>query len=118
MEAGLVVPKRDLHPEHSHLSPRRALDELERLRPDTEDLVVCHGDYCPPNVLVTDGAVSGYVDVGEVGVADRWWDIALGTWSTTWNFGPGHETQFLAAYGVDHDDRRCAFYRLLYDLVS
>jgi hypothetical protein len=58
------------------------------------------------------------VDLGELGVADRWWDLAVATWSITWNFGPGYEDLFLASYGAVRDDARTRFYRLLYDLVS
>lgn len=115
--AGLIRPD-DMHPEHADLNPAQALAELERLRPAREDLVVCHGDYCLPNVLITDGRVSGFLDLGELGVADRWWDLAVATWSVTWNLGPGWEEAFLSAYGVDRDDQRMAFYRLLYDLTS
>lgn len=118
VEGGLVDSVEDFHPEHAHLSPRAALAELERLRPAGEDLVVCHGDYCPPNVLVADGQVAGFVDLGELGVADRWWDLAVGSWSVTWNFGSGWERVFLDAYGVEWDPGRVAFFRLLYDLVS
>jgi kanamycin kinase len=60
----------------------------------------------------------GFVDLGELAVADRWWDLAIGTWSTTWNYGPGLEPRFLAAYGAEPDPDRQAFYRLLYDLAS
>ncbi len=116
--AGLVNPETDFHPEHRHHTPRSALAELERTRPATEDLVVCHGDYCLPNVLIDDGKVVGFLDLGEVGIADRWLDLAVGPWSVTWNLGPGWEEQFLSAYGIDADQERIAFYRLLYDLSS
>jgi kanamycin kinase len=89
-----------------------------RTSPPTEDLVVCHGDYCLPNILIDHGKITGYVDLGELGIADRWWDLAVGSWSVTWNLGPGLETHFLAAYGVAPDEERMAFYRLLYDVVS
>jgi kanamycin kinase len=106
VRAGLVDPARDFHPEHAHLRPHGALAALRRLRPavDSGDLVVCHGDCCLPNVLVsgTGGgmAVSGFVDVGELGVAERWWDLAVATWSLDWNLGPGWEELFLRAYGA------------------
>jgi kanamycin kinase len=108
----------DMHDQHRHLGPAGALAELERLRPDREDLVACHGDYCLPNVLIEDGAATGFVDLGELGVADRWWDLAAGSWSVIWNLRPGWEDLFLAAYGVERDERRIAFYRLLYDMTS
>lgn len=117
--AGIVDPGDDFHDDHGHLrTATAALDELERLRPDSEDVVVCHGDYCPPNALLDDGRVVGYVDLGELAVADRWWDLAVGTWSTTWSYAPGHESLFLSAYGASPDPNRQAFYRLLFDLAS
>jgi kanamycin kinase len=106
------------HDEHADLSPAGALAELEATLPDEEDLVVCHGDYCPPNVLLQAGAVTGYVDLGELGAADRWWDVAVGGWSVGWNFGNEFENLFYESYGVAADPRRIRFFRLLYDLAS
>jgi kanamycin kinase len=114
-----VATTSDLHPEYAHLTMDAALAELDWLRPTSEDLVVCHGDYCFPNVLLDDaGAITGFLDLGELAVADRWWDVAVGAWSTTWNVGPGYEELFYDAYGIEPDEDRIAFYRLLYDLAS
>lgn len=118
LAAGLIDPEADLHPEHRHLTPDGAYAQLVASRPESEDLVVCHGDYAFPNALVEGGEVVAYLDLGELGVADRWWDLAVATWSTVWNLGPGWEATFLAAYGIDADEKRTAYYRLLYDLVS
>jgi kanamycin kinase len=107
-----------LHAEHAHLSADAALAELEANTGWAEDLVVCHGDYCAPNVLLERGAVTGYLDLGELAVADRWSDIAVGAWSTCWNFGDDLEPLFYESYGVEPDPVRIRFYRLLYDLVS
>lgn len=114
--SGLVDPDKDFHREHCHLTAQSAIDELERLRPESEDLVVCHGDYCLPNVLIEGAEAVGFLDLGQLGVADRWWDIAVGSWSVTWNLGPRLENHFYQSYGVEPDLRRIAFYRLLYDL--
>jgi kanamycin kinase len=118
LETGQIDPNRDFHPEFSTLTAESAVDELVTNAPESEDLVVCHGDYCVPNVLLRDNGVVGYVDLGELGVADRWWDLAVATWSITWNFGPDFEPLFLNAYGVQPDEHRIRFYRLLYDLAS
>ncbi len=106
------------HPEHAHLTPAAALAELEALAPDEEDLVVCHGDFCPPNMLLQDGRVTGFVDLGELGAADRWSDVAVGAWSVEWNFGAELEPLYYESYGIDPDPERIRFFRLLYDLVS
>ena len=118
VEQGQVLPERDFHPEYEHYSAETALAVLLDTRPATEDLVVCHGDFCLPNLLLEDWEPTGWIDLGELGVADRWWDVAVATWSISWNLGPGLEDLFLDAYGVARDDDRIAYYRLLYDVVS
>ena len=76
-------------------------------------LVVCHGDACAPNTVLTDdGDWSGHVDLGELGVADRLADLAIATWSTEWNHGPGWEHALLHAYGVEPDPGRNRYHRL------
>jgi kanamycin kinase len=117
-ETSLIDPEEDFHPDHGDLSLGEAVAQLEARRPASEDLVVCHGDYCFPNALLENGEVTGYVDLGELGVADRWWDIAVGAWSTTWNVGAGYEDLFYQAYGITADPGRIPYYRLLYDLAS
>jgi kanamycin kinase len=92
--------------------PQRWLDET----PPIDRLVVCAGDACAPNTLLDDaGRVTGHVDLGELGVADRWADLAIATYSTGWNYGPGWERPLLDAYGVDPDPARTDFYRRLWD---
>jgi len=51
-------------------------DYLNRNRPK-EDLVFSHGDYTFQNVLVSGYNITGLVDWGRGGIADRWQDIAL-----------------------------------------
>jgi len=87
--------------------------------PPADRIVVCHGDACAPNTLITgDGRWSGHVDLGLLGVADQWADLAVATWSTEWNYGPGWERRLLDAYGVRPDPDRTRYYRLLWDLSS
>ncbi|MEU1943203.1 aminoglycoside 3'-phosphotransferase [Streptomyces sp. NPDC020125] len=94
----------------------RALGVLTDI-PPVDRLVVCHGDACAPNTLVgDDGTCTGHVDLGTLGVADRWADLAVATWSTQWNYGPGWEEPLLEAYGVEPDLERIMYYRLLWEL--
>ncbi len=104
------------HEEHQHLSVDEALARLADI-PPVDVLVVCHGDTCVPNTLIADdGRWSGHVDLGELGIADRWADLAVATWSLGWNYGPGWQARLLAAYGVEPDPIRTEFYRLLWGL--
>jgi aminoglycoside phosphotransferase len=104
------------HEEYQPLGIEHALDLLADI-PPADRLVVCHGDACSPNTLITeDGHCSGHVDLGELGVADRWADLAVATWSIEWNYGPGWEDLLLSVYGVRPDPDRTRYYRLLWDL--
>lgn len=87
-----------------------------REAPPIDRLVVCHGDACCPNTLIgDDGRWSGHVDLGAMGVGDRWADIAVASMSTEWNYGPGWEDALIEAYGVTPDRDRLAYYRALWN---
>jgi kanamycin kinase len=85
--------------------------------PPVDRLVVCHGDACAPNTLIDDGGTcSGHVDLGDLGVADRWADLAVAMLSLGWNYGPGQwEQELLDAYGVAEDSARIVYYRRLWE---
>lgn len=84
--------------------------------PDIDRLVVCHGDACVPNTLLhDDGTVAAHLDVGACGLADRWADLAVGSMSLGWNYGPGWEATYFEAYGVAPDPDRIDFYRRLWN---
>lgn len=89
---------------------------MTRTPPPVDRLVVCHGDATVPNTLLDHvGRFAAHVDVGDLGVADRWSDIAVTTRSVTRRYGPGLEPLVLAAYGVAPDRERTAYYRALWD---
>ncbi|WP_370616903.1 phosphotransferase [Mumia qirimensis] len=96
-------------------TPNAYPDEL-RTPPPVDRLVVCHGDACAPNTLLDEhGQFVAHVDLGSLGTADRWADLAVAAWSMDWNFGPGYDDLVYAAYGVEPDAERIAYYRLLWD---
>lgn len=104
-------------PEHRHLTVADARARLSE-PPPVERLVVCHGDACAPNTLLhDDGTFAAHVDLGSLGLADRWADLAVAAWSLDWNFGPGYDHLVYSAYGVEPDVERLAYYRLLWDLA-
>ena len=88
--------------------------------PSPDRLVVCHGDACAPNTLIADdGAWAGHVDLGDLGVADWWADLAIATLSLDWNYpgGPWRDA-LLDAYGVAPDEARITHYRSRWDAAS
>ena len=116
--AGGWLDPADWHLEHRPLGVAGAL-ALAADIPPADHLVVCHGDACAPNTLLgADGHWTAHVDLGLLGVADRWADLAVATWSAEWNYGPGWAPALLNAYGIAPDPERTRYYRLLWDLSS
>lgn len=102
-------------PEHAGLTVEEARARLLDV-PEPDVLVVCHADACAPNTLLADdGTWAAHVDLGRLGVADRWADLAVAAWSTEWNYGTGWAGHVYEAYGVEPDPGRIAYYRLLWD---
>lgn len=90
--------------------------DVLRTPPPIDVLVVCHADACCPNTLIgDDGRWLAHVDLGALGVGDRWADIAVASMSTAWNYGPGWEDALIAAYGVEPDRERLDYYRALWN---
>lgn len=80
-----------------------------------EDLVFTHGDYCFPNIICKDAHISGIVDLGRAGIADRYQDIALFLRSFSSNMGKPDIQTFLDHYGLIErfDEKKASFYRKL-----
>jgi aminoglycoside phosphotransferase len=108
-----LVDETDFDEERQGRTAEDAFRELIETKPTNEDLVFTHGDYCVPNVILKDGKLSGFVDLGNAGVADRYQDIALLTRSICYNFGREWEEKAFEIYGVEPDWKKINFYRLL-----
>ncbi|MFE6509020.1 APH(3'') family aminoglycoside O-phosphotransferase [Nocardioides sp. NPDC057767] len=99
----------------------RLEDDLpQRRRQEESEHVVCHGDLCLPNILIDPDTmrVTGLIDLGRLGVADPYADIALllATARETWPDEPTArraDDEFAALYGADLDAERQHFYLLL-----
>jgi kanamycin kinase len=84
--------------------------------PPADAPVVLHGDACAPNTIIgADGRFVGHVDVGALGVGDRWADLAIASMSLDWNYGEGWQGAFFHAYGVTPDAERIEYYRAAWD---
>lgn len=120
---GGTVDEQDFDEARRGTTAERLLDRLladkDRAQSlERADLRVCHGDLCLPNVLLNPRTfvVTGIVDVGRLGVADRHLDIALLTRSlesTILNPNYGPELSTFVRNDTEADPWRIQYYRLL-----
>lgn len=104
--------------------PEELLEWLENNRPDYEP-ILSHGDFCLPNIFIEDGRISGFIDLGDMGIGDRWRDIALCYRSLKYNFDgtfggkvyPEFSPELLFdVLGVSPNPEKLKFYLLLDEL--
>lgn len=109
-------------------NPAALLDWLKHHRP-AEEPVFSHGDYCLPNLFLKEGKISGFLDLGRSGVADRYQDIALCYRSLLHNYDgkyggkvyAGPDSDFcpellFEELGIEPDREKIRYYILLDEL--
>lgn len=62
--------------ENGFRDPADLLSWLEQNKPESQ-LCLIHGDYSLPNVFLKNGGLSGFLDLGDAGIGEKWRDIAL-----------------------------------------
>ena len=115
-----AVRREFLRPEQQDSDPRTLLAELRaevprRREQEVADLAVCHGDLCLPNILLDPDSldVTGFIDLGRLGRADRHADLALlltnaqDTWPT---LSEHLEADLGVHYGLPIDPDRLRFH--------
>lgn len=106
-------------------SPEELLLWLCDNRPK-EEPVFSHGDFCLPNIFAENGRVTGFIDLGKMGVADRWQDIALcyrslkdnfeGKYSGGGKYGGFYPEMLFERLGIGEDPEKLRYYILLDEL--
>lgn len=111
-----AVDVEDFDEERQGWSAEDVWAALQRTLPQSLDPVFTHGDFSLDNILLDGANVTGCIDVGGAGVADRYQDIAI-CWSDLAVYGAGLQARFLESYGVGDGDRgKLDFYQLLNEL--
>lgn len=81
-----------------------------------EDLCFSHGDTSLPNILAFNNKFSGFIDVGECGIADKWFDLAICEKSIKRNFGEKYIKVFYEKLNIIPDRKKLDYYLLMMEL--
>lgn len=113
IDAGLIDVD-DFDAQRAGLSAEQVWTALQGLLPIAADRVVTHGDFSLDNLLIADGAVVGCIDVGRVGIADRYQDLAI-LWNCLGEFDVSLQARLFERYGIAEPDRARLEFHLMLD---
>ena len=110
-------------PQHKEFSDFESLFSYLSQHAPQDDFVFSHGDYCLPNVFLSDDGISGFLDLGRAGISDRYEDIYMCLWSMRYNFvtlGNMEESRFtdceaifFEELGIEKNLEKLRFFELL-----
>lgn len=106
-------------------SGQQLYDQMMKLYPFEEDLVLCHGDASMPNIMVDDQRAY-FIDVTGMGIVDRHLDLAIAFRTIRYNIEAMHLTWhlkyltwFMEGYGKEKvDPSKIEFFILLDELTN
>lgn len=75
-----------------------------------------HGDTSLPNIFANNDKFSGLIDVGECGIADKWFDLAICEKSIRRNYGEEYISKFYELLNIVPDRRKIDYYLLIMEL--
>lgn len=113
LENGLINIA-ELQPENQNYNLNELFDKLLGIKPSSYELVFTHGDYCLDNIIYDNDNLSGFIDLGNGGVADKYQDIALAVRSIKDDFNTELVNLFYEEYGlIEVNEGKLEFYTLL-----
>lgn len=75
-----------------------------------------HGDTSLPNIFANNKHFSGFIDVGECGICDKWFDLAICEKSIIKNYGVKYVDKFYQSLNVIPDRDKINYYLLMMEL--
>ncbi|MGT3382117.1 phosphotransferase, partial [Escherichia coli] len=87
---------------------RQQQDEPGRFSICSRQAAVVH------NLIFDEGKLIGCIDVGRVGIADRYQDLAI-LWNCLGEFSPSLQKRLFQKYGIDNPDMNKLQFHLMLD---
>ena len=113
IDSGLVEVD-DFDAERDGWTAEQVWEAMQGYLPVTPDPVVTHGDFSLDNLFMHEGEVVGCIDVGRLGIADRYQDLAI-VCNCLGEFDKSLQERLFLQYGLPIPDQRKLQFHLLLD---
>ena len=81
-----------------------------------DDYCFSHGDTSLPNIFASKNEFVGFIDVGECGIADKWFDLAICEKSIKRNYGEQYISKFYEELNIIPERDKIDYYLLMIEL--
>lgn len=112
-----LVTNNDL--KDSTLEKFKTVEELLKYLKDNrfnEEKCFSHGDTSLPNIFASKDKFEGFIDVGECGIADKWFDLAICEKSIIRNYGQEYVERFYEELNIVPDRNKINYYLYMMEL--
>lgn len=101
------------------------MDCIINNKPDEEN-VICHGDFCLPNIIIDNNEIKGFIDLGLTGISHRYQDVAILYRSIKYNmtgvYGSSYEgfdeNKLFDNLGIKRNSSLLRYYLLVDELLG
>ena len=81
-----------------------------------DEICFSHGDTSLPNIFASQDKFTGFIDVGECGLADKWFDLAICEKSIKRNYGEKYIDEFYKELNIIPEREKIDYYLLMMEL--
>lgn len=82
-----------------------------------EELCFSHGDPSLPNIFSLNDEFSGLIDVGQCGIADKWFDLAICEKSIIRNYGKEYVSEFYKELNIIPKRTKIDYFILMLEVL-
>lgn len=101
------------------------IEYLKKNKP-IDDNVLCHGDLCIPNIICDGDKLVGFIDLGLMGISNRYHDLAILYRSIKYNFNGTYgkcylgydDNRLFELLGIKRNDELIRYYLLLDEILG
>lgn len=123
VKVNIIERESDIRAAINDIFPGQSMEQLveflEKNKASADELCFTHGDYGSGNVMIHDGRIKAFIDLGDSGISDPYLDIYYLVKSLTYYTDRKEEIdEFMKGYGISElNESRMKFHHIIDTLL-